>query len=220
MVRAVLFDMDGTVLDTERIYKICWEKAMNEENIAADENTFFDLVGLNDASTREYFREKFGFSDERYVYMRKKAESFAREYKLKNGTPVKKGFVALSDFLIENDIGAAIVTSTVREEALRSLSAAGIEKRFDLIIGGDDVISGKPSPEPYLRAVKALNLTADECIAAEDSANGVRSAYDAGIKCVYIPDMKDISSEIKRLAAYEADSLDKIIEIVSGLDRE
>lgn len=219
MIRAVLFDMDGTVLDTERINKMCWERAMVETGYHFKENVFFDLVGLNDKSTGQYFADNFGFTHEQFEQMKTAAYNYSRAYKAEHGVPIKQGFLHLSDFLREQNIKTAAVTSSTRLEAKHNFQGAGIEDRFDLIIGGDSVTTGKPSPEPYLKAAEALGFHPSECLAAEDSANGIRSAHAAGIKCVYIRDMVDIAEEAKALADYKANTLDELIKIIGELNR-
>lgn len=208
--------MDGTILDTERIHKQCWEKAMGEIGAKYSPVTFYDLIGLNDKSTCEYFKDHFGFTEEMYAKMSARAYSLSIEYGEAKGLPVKKGFFELSEYLISKGIKTAVVTSSFRSEALHNFQIAGIDTPFDIIIGGDSVDEGKPSPEPYLKAAEGLGLEPRECIAAEDSANGIISAHSAGIKCVYIKDLVDVSEEILALAEYKAESLDKIIEIIQN----
>lgn len=213
-IKAVLFDMDGTILDTERIHKECWEQATRNMGISFAPDTFYDLIGLNDKSTFEYFMRNYGFTETQYTEMSASAYGLSREYGITKGLPVKKGFFELSDYLVKNDIKTAVVTSSFRSEAIHNFQRAKIDTPFDIIIGGDCVNSGKPSGEPYLRAAEGLGLDPADCIAVEDSSNGIRSAHNAGIKCVYIKDIADISMEIKALAEYEVESLDKVIKII------
>lgn len=215
MIKAVLFDMDGTILDTERIHKECWEQAMGDVGVAYLPTTFYDLIGLNDNSTRDYFRRVYGFTDELYSKMSTAAYARSREYGTAKGIPVKKGFFELSDYLLEKGIRRAVVTSSMVSEALHNFERAGIEIPFDVIIGGDSVNEGKPSPEPFLKAASALGLSKEECIVVEDSANGVRSAHNAGIMCVYIKDLVDIPEEIKALAEFQAENLTEVIDIIN-----
>lgn len=216
MIKAVLFDMDGTILDTERIHKECWEQAMDDVGVSYLPTTFYDLIGLNDNSTRDYFRRVYGFSDEQYYKMSGAAYSLSREYGKIKGIPVKKGFFELSDYLVEKGIRRAVVTSSMVSEALHNFERAKIETPFDVIIGGDIVNEGKPSAEPFLKAAAALGLPNEECIVVEDSANGVRSAHNAGIRCVYIKDMVDIPEDVRKLAEFEAKSLDEVIGIIDS----
>lgn len=218
-IKAVLFDMDGTILDTEKIHKECWEQAMRDIGVDFLPTTFYDLIGLNDKSTCEYFKKHYGFTDEQYTKMSVSAYSLSREFTTTKGIPVKKGFFELSDYLAENNIKRAIVTSSMVSEALHNFERAKIETPFDVIIGGDSVNEGKPSAEPFLKAAEMLGLSAEECIVAEDSANGVRSAHNAGIRCVYIKDMVDIPEEVRALAEYEVSALDKIIEIIEEINQ-
>lgn len=217
-IKAVLFDMDGTILDTEKIHKECWEQAMRDIGVDFLPTTFYDLIGLNDKSTCEYFKKHYGFTDEQYTKMSVSAYSLSREFTTTKGIPVKKGFFELSDYLAENGIKRAIVTSSMVSEALHNFERARIETPFDVIIGGDCVNEGKPSAEPFLKAVEALGLSAEECIVAEDSANGVRSAHNAGIRCVYIKDMVDIPDDVKALAEFKAESLEEIIGIIGSVN--
>ncbi len=211
--------MDGTILDTERIHKECWEQAMRNMGISFAPDTFYDLIGLNDRSTFEYFKSRYGFTETQYAEMSASAYGLSREYGVTKGLPVKKGFFELSDYLVKNNIKTAVVTSSFRSEAIYNFQRANIDTPFDIIIGGDCVNNGKPSGEPYLRAAEGLELAPSDCIAVEDSANGIRSAHNAAITCVYIKDIADIPKEIKALAEYEAESLDKVIEIIEKKER-
>ena len=219
MIRAVLLDMDGTVLDTERIHKICWQRAMAETGRYFEEKVYFDLIGLNDKGTGQYFADNFGFTPEQFEQMKTAAHDYTRAYTAEHGVPIKQGFIQLSDYLREQNIKTAAVTSSTCLEARHNFQSADIEDRFDLIIGGDSVTAGKPSPEPYLKAAQELGFHPSECLAAEDSANGVRSANAAGIKCVYIKDIADIAEDAKALADYKANTLDELIKIIGELNR-
>ena len=219
MIRAVLLDMDGTVLDTERINKICWQKAMAETGYHFEEKVYFDLVGLNHKSITQYFMDNFGFTLEQFEKMKDAAIDYSRAYKAEHGVPIKQGFLELSDYLREQGIKTAAVTSSTCLEAQHNFQGANIEDRFDLIIGGDSVTTGKPSPEPYQKAAEGLGFHPSECLAAEDSANGIRSAHGAGIKCVYIKDIADIAEEAEALAVYKANTLDELIKIIGDLNR-
>ena len=219
MIRAVLLDMDGTVLDTERIHKVCWQKAMSEAGCHCEDKVYFDLVGLNHKSILEYFIDNFGFTHDRFKKIETAAHDYSRSYMAEHGVPVKKGFLELSDSLRQQNIKTAAVTSSTCLEARHNFQGAGIENRFDLIIGGDSVTTGKPSPEPYQKAAQELGFHLSECLAAEDSANGIRSAHDAGIRCVYIKDIADIAEEAKALADYKANTLDELIKIIGDINR-
>lgn len=219
MIKAVLLDMDGTIFDTERIHKICWDKAMEEAGIPYTPSTFYDLIGLNDESTKNYLLKNFGISEKNYTDLSVYAYELSQRYTRENGVPVKKGFFELQKYLKEQGIKTAVVTSSICRVAENNFILADITIPFDAIIGGDSVTNGKPDAEPYAKAAEKLGLSPNECLAAEDSTNGIKSAHAAGIKCVFIKDIVDVPAEIKSLAAYEAESLDKIIDIIGDMNR-
>lgn len=219
MIKAVLFDMDGTILDTERIHKRCWEQAMADMGISFSPTTFYDLIGLNDLSTKNYFKKNYGFTDDQYEKMSRSAYTHSREYTVKNGIPVKAGFFDLSDYLIKNGIKTAVVTSSICSEAAHNFQRANITTPFDVIIGGDSVTKGKPDKEPYENAAVAVGISKEECLVIEDSTNGIKSAYAAGIRCVYIKDMVDIPEDVKALAEFSADNLNDVIGIINNINQ-
>lgn len=196
MIKAILFDMDGTVLDTEPLSKLAWSTILTENGYMFTDKMFYEHTGLNPASTEKLYKSYLG-EDFPYYEMRKKVHLFREDYRNKHGIAIKKGFFELSDFLRENNIKAVIATSTPRTEAEHYLEIAGIRDRFDYIIGGDEITEGKPKPEIYLKAAKLAEAETDECIAVEDSTNGILSALNANIKCVYIHDFSDISKELE-----------------------
>lgn len=218
MIKAVLLDMDGTIFDTERIHKICWDKAMEEAGIPYTPSTFYDLIGLNDESTKNYLLKNFGISEKNYTDLSVYAYELSQRYTRENGVPVKKGFFELQKYLKEQGIKTAVVTSSICSVAENNFILADITIPFDAIIGGDSVTNGKPDAEPYAKAAEKLGLSPNECLAVEDSTNGIKSAHAAGIKCVFIKDIVDVPPEIKSLAAYEAESLDKIIDIIGDMN--
>jgi len=212
MIKAVLFDMDGTVLDTEPISYKSWQKAFESENRAFDEGLYKQCMGLPGVSSELLVDEFFG---EKGLFRRaaKTASEWFKYYSESEGVPVKAGFYKLSDYLIETGVRAMLVTSSAHESAVRNLSLAGIIDRFDGIIGGDSVVKGKPHPDPFLKAAELAGAKPGECLAVEDSKNGLVSASAAGIKCIYIKDMFDVP-EAEELAFKRAGSLDEIINII------
>lgn len=213
MIKAILFDMDGTVLDTEPLSKMAWSTVLADNGYTFTDKMFYEHTGLNPASTEKLYKSYLG-KDFPYYEMRAKVHLFREEYRNKHGIAVKKGFHQLSDFLRQNNIKSVIATSTPRKEAEHYLEIAKIREHFDYIIGGDEITDGKPAPEIYLKAAKLAKASTDECIAVEDSTNGILSAVNAGIKCVYIHDFSDISNELKN-RCITCNDLAEIISIIS-----
>lgn len=213
MIKAVLFDMDGTVLDTEILYSQAWKKAFEKETRKFEEKIFNQCVGLSSVLCEELVDEFYG---EKGIFRRtlKTASEWMRYYAETEGIPIKTGFYKLSDFLRENGVKAVIATSSTHEDAVRSLTCAGIIDRFDGIVGGSIAERGKPYPDPYIKAAELAGAARSDCLAVEDSKNGVISATEAGIKCVYIKDILDIPAEVEKLAFRRVNSLDEIIDII------
>lgn len=196
MIKAILFDMDGTILDTEPLSKLAWSTVLTENGYSFTDEMFYKHTGLNPTSTEKLYKSYLG-EDFPYWEMRKKVHIFREDYRSKHGIAVKKGFFELSDFLRDNGIKSVIVTSTPSAEAKRYLEIAGIADRFNSMICGDEITAGKPAPEIYLKAMKLADAEKEECIAVEDSTNGILSALNAGLECVYIHDFSDIPKDLE-----------------------
>ncbi len=204
--------MDGTILDTEPLSKMAWSAVLTENGYSFTDEMFYKHTGLNPASTEKLYKSYLG-EDFPYWEMRKKVHLFREDYRSKHGIAVKKGFFELSDFLREKSIKSVIATSTPSAEAMRYLEIAGIADRFDSLIGGDEITEGKPAPEIYLKAAKIAGADTAECLAVEDSTNGILSALNADIRCVYIHDFSDISKELEERCIV-CGVLSEIIDII------
>jgi HAD superfamily hydrolase (TIGR01509 family) len=216
-ITAVLFDMDGTVIDTEPIYSNAWRSATKELGLDLPEYLFYGSIGMNVNDMTAYFLNEL---DDPAIFPPLYAATIkyvknARQ----NGLPVKKGFVAFSDYLLENGIRTAIVTSTRTAEAIECLKSAGIYGRFDVLVGFDDTETGKPTPLPYLEAVKRLNTSTETCVAFEDSPNGILSAASAGIRTVFIKDLVQPPDSVLAKTYARLESLEQAREFIQNLCR-
>ncbi len=192
-VEAVIFDMDGLLLDTERIYKrvmqqICveWGHEMTHEMFAA-------FVGIPQSENVPIYHRFFGsdFKVEKFedILITRAHEEMA------NGIPLKHGAQQLIEGLSSRGVPIAVATST-GDSAHRHLKQVGLHDYFDTIVTRMDVEKGKPHPEPFLTAAARLGVEPRNCIAFEDSHNGVRSANAAGLATIMVPDMLDPTDEI------------------------
>ena len=218
MKKAVVFDMDGVIFDSEKLYRKHWMLTAKEYNIPEDEmRKLCDLIAgatrdRNEKLMKSRYGEDFDYDAFRMATMNRMDEEVK-----KNGLELKPGVKELFEFLKENGYKIGLATSTQKERAEGNLRNAGLLDYFDYIMYGGIVKNGKPAPDIYLYACEQLHLAPAECMAVEDSPNGVSSAYDAGCKVVMVPDQAPPDEETKKKIAACPDSLDEIIKLFDAL---
>lgn len=195
-VEAVVFDMDGLLLDTERVYKRVMQDLCKEWGHEMSHEMFAAFVGIPQTDNIPIYHRFFGadFDVEKYEgLMAERAQA-----EMAKGIPLKHGARELVSGLSERGVPIAVATST-GASAHKHLEQAGLHSYFDTIVTRMDVTQGKPHPEPFLTAASRLGVAPENCIAFEDSHNGVRSASAAGLATVMVPDMLDPTDEIADL---------------------
>ncbi len=198
-MKAAIFDMDGLMIDSERIF--LWGyvqagKALGYENI---ETVCKKTIGVTSAMTKIIFLEHYG-ADFDYDALRTLGRKYIAEYYEKNGVPIKSGLFSLLEFLKASQFKLAVATSTSRESADKTLfQKTKIGSYFDAAVYGDMLTKSKPEPDIYLTAAKCISVVPKECYAFEDSINGVKSAYAAGMKVIMIPDLVEPTDEIRSM---------------------
>jgi HAD superfamily hydrolase (TIGR01509 family) len=217
-MNAVIFDMDGVIIDTERPVQMCCQQAAAEMGFDLDDDFYVaNLVGRGwadcDVALASRFGAGFSCSDFRARFQQRWVDHL-RSY----GIDVKPGFRELLVFLRSRRIPIAVATSTDASDAQLSLRAAGIEEQFDAFVTGDQVSKGKPDPEIYLTAAKRLGIAPEACVALEDSSAGVLAASRAGMTTLLIPDGARIPNAEAINAAYcVLDSLHDAKRLLSEL---
>ena len=189
MIKAIIFDMDGLMIDSERVTFECYQERLKDMNLTMDEEFYKTLLGKPIKGIYQRFYDVYGndFPIENVIQdvHQLMAERFETE-----GVPVKKGLVELLHYLKDNNYKTIVATSSNRDRVDKILAQAKITEFFDDSICGDEVTKGKPNLEVYLKSCQKLGVNVDEAIVLEDSEAGIQASYDANIKVICIPDMK------------------------------
>ena len=214
LIRAVIFDMDGLMLDSERLAQRAWQQASRDAGYDLSDDVFRVLVGRTIGDVRYELSGAFG---ENYplddIYYQK--QTLFEEYIIKDGLSIKAGLLALVDKLDSLSIRKAIASSSSCDVIERNLRVVNIPlTRFDVLVGGDEVINGKPAPDIYLKAAKYLNEEPENCLVFEDSNAGVQAACAAGMLTVMVPDLVSPDENSLSCAYKIVPSLDEFISLL------
>ena len=203
-VKGVLFDMDGVILDTEKLYARFWAEAAQALGYPMTYDQALGMRSLNAQAGQAKLESYFGPGVSRPA-MRDKRVELMDAYVEIHGVDLKPGIVPLLDALEAKRIPCAITTSSPLERVEKYLRPHGILQRFGKIC------TGKPAPDIYLYGAESLGLQAQDCLAVEDSPAGIQSAYDAGCMAVLVPDLDGATDEMKQRLFAQADSLADLI---------
>ncbi|HIZ20627.1 MAG TPA: HAD family phosphatase [Firmicutes bacterium] len=209
MLKAVLFDMDGLMFDTERLCMRAWDYAGERLGLGKAGYMVLKTLGANPAAADAIWREEFGprYDPER---LRAYTREYRERYFSENPVPVKPGLRELLRFLRDREIRTAVVSSTPEKDVRFLLAKAGVDGSFETAVCGDMVPRSKPDPAIYLAACARLGVPAEECVALEDSRNGLFAAYRAGCLPVMVPDLWQPDGETRRILFGLLDSLEQV----------
>ena len=216
MIKGTVFDMDGLMFDSERITYNGWQKLMDENGYEYSIDVFKQTVGRRKKEVEQFYYSKYG-KDFPYRKLSEIQRNNYINFVMTKGAPVKKGLYEILEFLKDNDIKIALATSTSRQTSLINLESAKVEKYFDTLVCGEDVTNGKPDPEVFLTAAKKIGIEPEQCVAFEDSFNGIRSAFAAGMTTVMVPDFIQPTDEILTMVNYLCSDLSNAVEVLKNV---
>lgn len=212
MIKAVIFDFDGLLVDSEYI---CYE--IFRDFLATYQQPFplseyvAKCSGRQLTSTIQLFHDQYNDAINMDTF---KAYMDQSEVDLEAQAPLKKGAVELLDYLKAHDIKIAMATSSTKERTSRMLAPHGVEHYFDDGVYHGDIKNGKPAPDVFLKAIEKLGVQAEEAIVLEDSESGIKASYNAHIPVICIPDLKVPTDEVKDMATAILDDLTCVIDYI------
>ena len=207
-IKAIIFDMDGVIFDTEMVYLKVWSKVFEKYGYKMTKEIYTSVLGTGRENVKKVFVNNYGSNlpiDDMY---KEKDENLAKE--IEKGVALKAGAYEILKYLKENDFKIALATSAISKRAFKQLKQANIYKFFDAVVCRDEVEKTKPNPDIFLKAADKLNVNKSECIVIEDSSAGIKAAFNAGMIPIHVIELKDADSDILDMAYKSFNNLNDI----------
>ena len=209
---AVIFDMDGLMFDTERVYSRAARAAATELGYTLDEVFYMaNCVGRRVQDIKDALQAHMGPGFSVDAWQQRCEANLISELRT-SGAPQKPGLNALLGWLREQNIPRGVATSTARDTAL--LTLGNFAGQFDAVTTGDEIKHGKPAPDIFLLAARRLNSAPERCIVLEDSTAGIRAAHAAGCIPIWVPDLVAPTPEVAALARRVCGTLDEVLALI------
>ena len=215
--QAVIFDMDGLMIDSERVTFEGYVIECEKRGYVMQESFYRNILGLPRPSIYRVFREQFGEAFPIEEIIEKVHQYMAMVFKTK-GVPIKPGLIELLTYLKQEGIKTMVATSSDRQRVDTILSSAKLDGYFNDSICGDEIKRGKPFPDVFLTACEKLGVSVEQAIVLEDSQAGIQASYAAGIPVICVPDMKQPDPEYVEKATFIMPSLYDILAYIKQLD--
>lgn len=209
-LKLAIFDMDGLIFDSEKIYIDEFPKIFKEEGFELKTEDILQTIGKNEKSCEEFYLSLFPKLDFKKVCL--KLENKLKEISSKGKLPLKEGVINLLEYLKHNNVILALASSSNKDKIIKFLKDAKIYNYFDYIISGEDVKFGKPNPEIFLKVIQKFNIKENEAIVFEDSVNGVLASVAAKIPVIMIPDLIYPDEEIKNKTMLVLNNLSEVLD--------
>lgn len=215
MISGVIFDMDGLMTDTERLYIDLWCQILREQGMEEHRDVVTRCIGMDHGKMRAYIKETLG-EDFDYLSVLGEVGKRSEAYCQAHGIPVKPGLYELLDYLDQEKIPYAVATSSRGEGARSKLRQIGVLARLHGLVTGDMVEKGKPDPEIFLRAAEELQLPPEHCLVLEDSPHGILAAHLAGCLPMMIPDLWPPDEKTQSMLYARGETLLDVIPVLAG----
>ena len=209
--RAVIFDMDGVIFDSERMVLACWEQLAEKYHLTRMREAYIPCIGVNDVRMKEIMETFYG-EHFRYADFRQEASGLFQEMVGREGLPVKKGVRELLAYLREQEVPVGLASSTRLAVVTEELQQAGLYDYFQAVTGGEQLKRSKPEPDIYLTACEKLGVKPSDAYAVEDSYNGIRSSYSAGMMPIMVPDLLPPTEEMYEKSVVVLEDLVRVRE--------
>ena len=211
MIKYIIFDKDGTLLDTETLFKRAWVEVGEQWGLENIEDMYESIMGNNGEFIIQKLYATYPDKDCRAYYNARMARAMEL---FDEGISLKAGCAEILQFAKDNGISVAIATSTTKERAEKNLKRLGLFECFDAVVTGDMVERSKPEPDIFLEAAKRIGARKDECIVCEDSYNGLLAAKASGMRPIFIPDMLAPNEETDKIAYKTCRDLFEVMELI------
>ena len=212
-VKAVVFDMDGLLVDSERIFRDAFLQVSHDMGVDLPLEVFLRMVGAPGEQNRRLARDLFGPEFDVNAWFA--AVSARAHAQIRVDLALKAGVVELLDRLDELGIPRAIATSSGHDNVTMQLTPHVLLPRFGAVIAQGDYARGKPFPDPFLAAAERLGVAPEDCLALEDSHNGVRAAHAAGMMTIMVPDLLEATDEMQAMCVTIAETLHDVRDLLT-----
>lgn len=212
--KAIFLDVDGVLVDSEKVFNVCWRKAAEQEGYQMTFGQALELRSLDSGLAKELFLSWYG-DENAYPSIRAARKALMSEMTAQEPLKAKAGVSEFLSKIKELPVKTVIVTSSPVSRITAYLASVGIDvNSFDAVVTTEQVKRGKPFPDVYQYACEAIGYHPEECIAVEDSPNGVKSAHEAGCYTVVVPDLSPCDEELRKYVDMVAVRLTEITKVI------